>query len=295
MDELETTNPVEGADVPETEVEAEVQTEPQFDDDGNPIEDQAEPEEEEEIDLDDLKLKLPKSEAEKVKAALLRQADYTRKTQELAEHRKAFEAEQASYQQASQQEQSARANLTLIDNQIAQYSKVNWNAFHDSDPFEAQKQFAQFQLLKDARTQTVTYLGHLDQERQSKQKSAEAETLRALTKLLDEGTPELKKEIPDWSRDKAAKLTDATMRNYGFTRDDLGLIDDPRLYRVMNDAAAWRDHQAKTKKAQTIQKQQEVQPAAKASRSSAPPQGLDDRLSADEWLRRRNAQLARRG
>jgi hypothetical protein len=54
------------------------------------------------------------------------------------------------------------------------------------------------------------------------------------------------------------------------------------------------EHQAKTTKAQSIQKQQQVQPAAKATRSSAPPAGLDDRLSIDEWNKRREAQLRKR-
>jgi hypothetical protein len=49
----------------------------------------------------------------------------------------------------------------------------------------------------------------------------------------------------------------------------------------------------KTKKAQAIQKQQEVVPAAKATgnRNPIPPGKLDDRLSTDEWIKRRNEQV----
>jgi hypothetical protein len=36
---------------------------------------------------------------------------------------------------------------------------------------------------------------------------------------------------------------------------------------------------------------QQVQPAASVKARGAPPAGLDDRLSPDEWVRRRNAQL----
>jgi hypothetical protein len=159
MEELETTNLPEG-DEPEVEVETEVQdTEPQLDDDGNPIEDQADVEDDEELDIDGHKVKLPKSVAEKLAAERLMQADYTRKTQELAEQRKAFEAERQAVSKADAEEMSARANLTLIDHQLNQFSQVNWNAWNDQDPFEAQKAFQQFQLLKDAKQQTAQFLG----------------------------------------------------------------------------------------------------------------------------------------
>src|SRR6476646_10025915 len=119
--DTETTNPVGGEDTAsatlgeDTGVGAEGQTDDQqFDDDGNPI---AQPEEEEEVELDDLKLKVPKTAAEKLKALQegnLRQADYTRKTQELAEQRKAFETERQTVQQASQAEIDALANVRAI-------------------------------------------------------------------------------------------------------------------------------------------------------------------------------------
>jgi hypothetical protein len=40
---------------------------------------------------------------------------------------------------------------------------------------------------------------------------------------------------------------------------------------------------------------QQVQPAAVVKARGAPPAGLDDRLGADEWVKRRNAQLRKRG
>lgn len=48
--------------------------------------------------VEDANLKLPDGTVISAKEALLRQADYTRKTQELAEQRKAFEEEQRDYQ-----------------------------------------------------------------------------------------------------------------------------------------------------------------------------------------------------
>jgi len=288
MDETETTNLADDVNTSEAEVENEVQEQPEqlLDDDGNPIEDQAETEEEEfeEIERDGKKAKVPAW----LKPELMMQADYTRKTQELAEVRKAVEAERTAFQQASEQEISARGNLVAIDNQLAQFAKVDWNAFHDSDPFEAQKAFTQYQLLRDARTQTETHLGRLQQERTVNEQ-------REAAKRLEEGAAEIAKAIPEWSPTTAAKLVEAGQKHFGFSKEDLDGIDDPKLVIALNAAVKWFEHEAQTKKAKSIVKAQEVTPAAKVGRSSAPPTGLDDRLSTAEWTRRRNEQLLKRG
>jgi hypothetical protein len=221
-----------------------------------------------------------------LKPELMMQADYTRKTQELAEARRNLESERTNVQQASQEELSAHANLALIDRQIGQYSKVDWNSWHDSDPFEAQKAFAQFQLLKDARAQTLGYLGSVRQERTIKEQQETA-------KRLEEGAAELARDIKDWSPTTAAKLLDFGQARYGFSREDLDGIDDPRLVKVLHAAFQWEEHQKQQRRAQSHVAAQTSRPAAKIG-GAAPKPGLDDRLSAEEWLRRRNEQLRKR-
>ena len=256
------------------------------DDDGNPIET---PEEDDEIELDgDVKLKLPKSQAEIARQHLLRQADYTRKTQELAEARKAFDAERQSLQSADEQELTARANIALIDRQIAQYANVNWAQAFDNDPFEAQKAFAQYQLLQQGKQQAQSFLDQTSRERTERQQ-------QEIAKRVQEGAAELARDIPGWSPDLSAKLQDFGSKNFGLSKDDFDNIVDPRAVKLLHAAYQWHQHQETQKKAQSIAKQQEVTPAATGGKKAAPPQGLDDRLSPDEWLRRRNAQLAKRG
>jgi hypothetical protein len=114
------------------------------------------------------------------------QADYTRKTQELADARRSFEAERDEARQFSQAELSAIANLNTIDGRIDQYARVDWNAWSHSDPAAAQQAFTQFQLLKDARRETVGYLGTLQQERSSK---AEQEVARRIAEGMGRSVP----------------------------------------------------------------------------------------------------------
>ena len=263
-----------------------VNDEAQLDEFGEPIE---ATEDEEEIELDkDLKLKLPKSQAEKLRQAAMRQDDYTRKTQDLAEQRKAFEAHRQATSEADEQELTARANIALIDRQLTQYQRVDWNSWNDSDPFEAQKAFQSYQLLKDAKTNAATFL---EQHRTQRTEQQREETA---TKL-QEAQSVLQRDIPEWSPTLAAKLVEFGSKEFGLSRADFDNVTDPRAVKLIHAAYQWQQHSAKTKTAQTIQKQQEVQPAASVGKAKAPPSGLDDRLSSDEWLRRRNAQLLKRG
>jgi hypothetical protein len=307
MDEDDTTTPVvdEAAPSPDSDATQEVEAQ-ELDEFGNPLEEPAE--EDEEIELGkDLKLKVPKTHAEELRRGFLREADYTQKTQTLAQERQAFHAERNALMQADADELLAHANLVNIRGQLQQYESIDWNAAYDNaraidaQNFDGAEQakvdaaWRQFQMLQSQERKTGGLLAAKLQERQSRQAAMSAQERALRDTLFDQGTPELKKAIPDWSRAKAATLEQAMISHYGFSREDMDAIEvDPRLYMVMYDAAQWRETQAKTKKAQTIQQQQQVQPAAKATRSSAPPQGLDDRISAEEWVRRRNAQVRKR-
>jgi hypothetical protein len=295
MDEIDTTNPVDGEALPETEVDSDgsAAAEPTLDDEGNPI-DALDGEEEgpdaDEGDAEQLEIerdgKIAKIPAW-LKPELMMEADYTRKTQELADARRALEAERTTAQHASEAEISAQANLSLIDAQIAHFAKVDWNAWHDSDAAAAQKSFFQFQLLKDARQQTANFLGSLRHERAARE-AQEANKRRA------DCAAALGRDVKDWSPTTAARLLDFGQRHYGFSQDDLDGIDDPRLVKVLHAAFQWEEHQQKQRQAQMHAAAQTARPAAKVGGASPKP-GLDDRLSADEWLRRRNEQLRKRG
>lgn len=254
-------------------------------DDGSLEEGQAEEGEEfEEIEREGKKAKVPSW----LKPELMMQQDYTRKTQELAEARRAFEAERASIQEADETELRLRGSLSQIDRQLAAFGKVDWNALNEADPFEAQKKFQQFQLLKDAKTQAQGLITELRNERTERQQQ---ETARR----LQEGAAVIAQQIKDWSPEKGAKLLDFGQKAYGFSKDDLDGIDDPRLVVVLHDAFQWREFQSKQRRGQNHAAAQNAKPAASVGRQSPPPTGLSDKLSADEWMRRRNAQLQKRG
>jgi hypothetical protein len=292
--DTDATSPVDGGDTSaedtagvDTEVDTqETEPEQQFDDDGNPIE--TEPDEDEEVELDDLKIKVPKDAAQKVREAMLRQADYTKKTQEVAELRKALEADRSNLRETSDAELGAAAQATAIAQQLAAYQRVDWGAWNDSDPFEAQKAFMQFQQLKDAQQNALGQLQHLRNDRLSK---AQQEAARR----MEEGRKTLATHIPGWNDDHKAKLI-GFAAEYGFSRDELDDLEaDPRVARVLHEAFTGREASRKQQQAQRHVTAQQAQPAAVVRARTAPPAGLDDRLSIDEWNKRREAQVAKKG
>lgn len=289
MDTDDATTPVEGEDtaaaiLPEnTEV-----TEAQFDDDGNPIE----VEDDEEFELDEgLKLRVPKDAALKLKElkeGTLRQADYTRKTQEVAEQRKALEAERQAVTQASQEELGARAEVIAIDQRLAEYQNIDWDRWEQEDPLSAQRGWRQFQTLQNQRQQAVGKFAQLHHQR-TEQAASEKNT------RLQKALGELQRDIPGYDAALGAKLQDFGIKTFGFTAEELADFEDARMVKVLHAAFEGAQARDKAKQAQKHLTAQQVTPAAKVGGKAAPIQGLDDRLSIEEWNRRRTEQLRKRG
>lgn len=266
----------------------------QFDENGELI---VPPEEDEEVDLDGLKLKVPKTEAQKVKDAFLRQADYTRKTQEVAKEREALAAERNQFHQSTQAEITALAQVRAIDGQLADYSRIDWQAWNEQaaqsaaqgNPQEQARVNAawmEYQQLKDGRANAANQFVGLRQQR----------TLGAqqeIAKRVQETSATLAKEIPDWSPDLEAKLTTYGKQTFGFSDDEIADIKiDPRIAKVLHAAFKGSQGAQTTAKVASIQKQQQVKPAETVTGKSAPVAPLSDKAPTDAWMKARNKQVA---
>ncbi len=298
------TNPAESEQEPVT---AEVGTEDQAlnaaqsDPEAEPgDEPQAQPEDDtEEVEWEGQKHRIPKA----LKPALLMQADYTRKTQELAEQRRQAEAQIVERQRALALEAQAnehlvgeQAKLVALDQQLQQYAGVNWAQAMATDPAAAQAAWMTWQQLKEqragveqgiaqARNQRIAQVQQLQQQR------------------IAEGLQKLAQDIPNWSDELVGKLRNAGRDDFGFSDAELSQITDPRAVRLLHDAYQYRQ----------ILKSAGAKPAASASKPVAaakpqpvPAQSLpsggpgnvrtlsDPGLSVDEWMKRREAQLRKR-
>jgi len=289
MDEetnLDAQSAPEVEELPEVEAETEDTTEEtELDEDGNPVEGpEEEPAEETaEVVKDGKTYKVPAA----LKDERLMHADYTRKTQEVAELRKSVEATLQQVQQVTQLEQQAAIAIGTIDAQIADFNTIDWDAWEESDPLAAQRAWRQFAQLKEQRGAVVNQYQQAQQQRTLIQQQETA-------KLLEQGQRELAASIPEWGPEKATALLTHANKTYGFAPEELNGITDPRMIKVLNDAYQFRQASQKQQAVKKVETQQAFKPAAKVATGKAPFRGLDDRMNADDWMKARNAQLAKR-
>lgn len=263
-------------------------------------------EEFEEIEHSGKKYKIPKD----VKPLLMMQADYTRKTQEVAEQRRAIEQgihtlqerEQAIVRQAEAQKQNIQgyAHLVGLDQQLEHYAKVDWQAYEMQDPLTANSQWRQYQQLKEARTNIATHLQRQEHQAQTARQQQEVEAQRAqeagFAKAVDQTVAELKRDFKDWNGETETKVIEYALAN-GATKEQLRqAADKPLTFKLLYKALKY-DQLVEKKKAAKAQPTDDAKPLTSVTRGrTAPaPSGLDDRLSADEWARRRNKQIRERG
>ena len=257
---------------PDEQVEEEVAEEEQVEE---PEEEGEEEASEEEQPIRSLKLKVNGEEIEKpleeVIALAQQGADYTQKTQQVAEQRKALEAqEQALQAQAQLLQQQAElqsaligdvARLTAIDQQLEAYAKVNWQELSDNDFVEAQKLFFTYNQLQQQR-------GAIAQELEAKQTAMMQAKQQELAQRIEKGKEVLAKEIPNWSRDTSQAII-STGKEYGFTEDELSQVYDPRYVKVLHDAMQWRKLQSNpTVKNKVSQAKPVVKPGAKDTKAN---------------------------
>jgi hypothetical protein len=257
---------------PDEQVEEEVAEEEQADEQSEEGDDEASDEEQ---PIRSLKLKVNGEEIEKpleeVIALAQQGADYTQKTQQVAEQRKALEAqEQALQAQAQLLQQQAElqsaligdvAQLTAVDQQLEAYSKVNWQELSDNDFVEAQKLFFTYNQLQQQRAA-------LAQQLEGKQQALVNARQQELAQRIEKGKEVLAKEIPNWSRDTSQAII-STGKDYGFTEDELSNIYDPRYVKVLHDAMQWRKLQSNPSvKNKVSQAKPVVKPGAKDTKSN---------------------------
>ena len=239
----------------------EVEAEPD-DDDDNPDEEPSETEEAIDDDLAEVEIngktyKVPKD-------AALRHQDYTRKTQEVSELRKGVEATLERLTAVGQEETQALANVAIVNAELAQYQDVDWDAWDQSDPQEANRHWRRFSQLKEAAQGAV----HAYQQAQH---NAQSIAQQESAKRVENGLKTLAEKIPNWGKDTASAILDFGVKQYGFDPDELKSIDNPLAILVLYEAMeGHKSRQQATTKAK-IAKQQAVKPVPTLKGNSGRP------------------------
>ena len=223
-----------------------------------------------------------------LKGAFLMQGDYTRKTQELAEHRRGLDAERKAFDHHAETAHAKigdRAQLHLLEQQLAGLKEVDWEAFAQQDPEQAQGLWAQYQQLSELHDRYAWKMAHHEH---TGRLDAEREAAARLTKTGQV----LSQKIEGWSPEIASKLVEYAGA-FGVTLDELREIADPRLWLILHrahqgDAAA--QQQASNRQ---MEQTQVMRPAVSMSGAAGPGGSVADEMATKDWMAKRNAQTRR--
>lgn len=230
----------------------------------------------------------------KLKDGYLRQADYTRKTQEVAARAKELETREQQIvqrQQLSDGEIDAYVALSRVGEQIKEFEGIDWNAElakarAADDPIaltDLNAKWAQFQGLRSLQQEGVAWLDNAAKQRTEMAQQETAKRLAA-TKAFAE------KNIKGWNPELDTKITNWAIQQ-GFDRDTLVQAYNPQVYSVLHKAFLW-DQSSKTQ--QTARPSPQISAPVtptKTVSAKANPQVVKDpeSMSMSEYAAWRNA------
>lgn len=237
------------------------------------------------VEIDGEIFKVP----EKYKDGYLRQADYTRKTQEAATLRKELETKQADIEkrgQVTDEMIEARAAMVSIDQQLQRYQNVDWDKLDNEDPMLAQSEFRKFQQLKETRNNVEQYQTKLQNEHSQFTEQDTANRLKATAEFAQ-------REIKGWTPDMDAKITEFALKELQIDRDTLARAYTPQVYKILHKA--WLGEQTLLRQATAKPAQAAIQPTKSVTAKGSPAVTKDpEEMSMAEYDAYRKSQERKR-
>ena len=243
--------------VEEEIVEDEVVEEQQLDSEDDDFE-ESETLEEEQVELEDqpeTQLYALNVNGEQVEVTLdelqngySRQKDYTRKTQELAQQRKAIEQQQA---ELVQNENLYKELLPKLEASLNEGlgTEPDWEQLYANDPIGYVRE-------RDLYNEKKEKLTAVQSEQQRLQHEAQASQNEQIQKYMEYGEQEILKSVPEWKDTKVASseklaIRDYAMNDLGFTSQEIDQIYDYRLLKGLRNAWLYNKVNKQTKKTPT--------------------------------------------
>jgi hypothetical protein len=209
-----------------------------------------------------------------------RQADYTRKSQALAEQRKAYEANlQAIQSEREQYSQALEMMAAQQKNELAQYENIDWKTLKEDDPMEYMEKRLEFQEARDK-------IVRVQQEQQRVAAEQQQRVQQQLSEIMQTEFTKLKEALPAYA-DPSSNLKNE-LRDYGlslgFSQQDLDSISDHRVVLVLHKAML-QDRAAQG----TVRKAKASKPVPKVVKSGTPESKAQRSKKASQQRRERLA------
>jgi hypothetical protein len=186
----------------------------------------------EEVEFEGARYQLPAA----IKSALMRQADYTQKTQQVAERERLVALQVQRQQIEGQFQQSVSPEvqtLAELDAAIRQYNQVDWQRL---DTESLVKTRHALDMLKEQRGEVEKKIngkrGEFEQQMQNVQRETLQKANEFLTRSIPKWGPEVQKDLMSYGQTE------------GYSDVELGAIRDPRLIRTLYKANQWDKLQA---------------------------------------------------
>lgn len=199
------------------------------------------------IEVDGKTVELSKEELAEAYKNGLRQSDYTKKTMEVAEQRKAAEAEIAK---AQQERYEYAVNLqkmaAQLEGALEQQSQIDWQALLESDPVEYLKQQNLYQQRQAAYQNTLS-------QQQQLAAQAQADQAQARQAYLAQQQEALLAKLPDWKDAAKAQAEKSAIAQYlkdtGFEDDLISQVADHRQVLIARKAMLYDQMMSKAQAA----------------------------------------------
>lgn len=185
-----------------------------------------------EVEYGGHKLKLPAEAAAELEKGVLRQADYSRKMNEVgaAEKTAKAQAELATHLvQGAEKFAAVLAEVNNIDANLKRFEKIDWGTLKQTDPTAFAATAAEFQMLRMSRDDAVRRAQSVDAEIKGDQAKI-IETKR--TAMLET----LSKSIKGWGDEAGVAITRYAVEKAGFTVNDVQQFTDPRIVIALDKA-----------------------------------------------------------
>lgn len=197
-----------------------------------------------------------------------REKDYTAKTDEVAQMRRAVEAEKEQY--------AARLHAVVqaaqqIDPILAEGAKTDWAKLAEDDPYE-------YMVKKAAYDQRVQQMNQMVQERDTLIREQSAARIRQEEEALLAAKPEW--ADPETGRAAMQAVRENLVNKYGFKPEEVATISNHRFALVAEDARRYHELLAKQEKV----REKKTTPAPT---KSVKPSGKTGPSKADAALKRK--------
>lgn len=233
----------------------------------------------EEVEYEGEKFQVPP----KLKEAIIRHADYTQKTQKLAETSRNIEYVQEQYKQVELNRQFNQSvneeiqKLSELDGQIRQYKQLDWSSLSTDQAFRFKMELDK---LKEEH-------GELEGKVRQKYQGFQYEQQKLQQELIQKGQEVLAKNIPGWN-ESVAKDVSEYAKSLGFTPQEISTITDPRQVQVL-----WAAMQHTKTKQQATQVAQKLPQMVKPGPSRPMPANVKADLNYRKALDRTKDPVAR--